>query len=451
MVDPIQARELRAAARARLCALRRAQPAPVADLCAQVREVVVLCSSSRGGSSVMAEILRSSGQMLHFRAEINPFLVLSGHGWPDSGRDDDRLGTADLRGAPLLDHLIAHDVGRPCASLPDEAAVERFALEIHWRLCLQWPLERFDAGWVLEAVRATLADLERDQGWLPGAFPEPPRFHACLLARVAARHPAVNPWYYDLPPALIREHCPASEPSAAPPSPVLLEEPPFVTVVPWRAPSAEDLACCPLIIKTPSNVYRLGFLARLFPKARLRVLHLTRNAAASVNGLVDGWRFRGFFAHSMPGKLAMAGYSDEFPAWGADWWKFDLPPGWRAWAHEPLVEVCGHQWRSAHEAVLDWVRDHPVDVLRLPFERVVGTHSERTSSFEELQRWLGLPVDPSLQRLVEAGLPPIMATSRPRHRRWYEKASLLEPVLAREDTRAVMEALGYAHDPRTWI
>jgi hypothetical protein len=231
---------------------------------------------------------------------------------------------------------------------------------------------------------------------------------------------------------------------------VLLEEPPFVTVVPWQAPSSADLACRPLIVKTPSNVYRLDFLARLFPNARLRVLHLTRNAAASVNGLVDGWRFRGFFAHEMPGALSVAGYSDLFPAWGSDWWKFDLPPGWRAWARAPLVEVCGFQWRAAHRAVLDWVQARSADTLRLPFERVVGTHAERTSSFEDLQRWLGLPVDPSLQRLVEAGLPPIMATSRPRHRRWYDKAALLGPVLARDDTRAAMEALGYAQDPSTW-
>ena len=114
-----EASELRATARARLLALRRGQPAPVKGLCSQLRRVVVLASSSRGGSSVMAEILRNSRNLLHFRAEINPFLVLSGHGWPESCRDGDRLGAEDLQANGDLEHLLAMDVGRPAGTLRD--------------------------------------------------------------------------------------------------------------------------------------------------------------------------------------------------------------------------------------------------------------------------------------------------------------------------------------------
>ncbi len=400
----------------------------------------------------MAEILRNSRNLLHFRAEINPFLVLSGHGWPESCRDGDRLGAEDLQANGDLEHLLAMDVGRPAGTLRDEAALERFGQELHWRLSLQWPRERFDLDRVQRWLRTTLTLLERHHGWAPGTFPETPRFHALFLAAVRKHHDVVNPWYYDLPPTLIRQHCPDAQPSDTPPSPAILEEPPFVTVAPWQAPTLEEVQHLPLVIKTPSNAHRLPFLCALFPNARIDVLHLTRNAAASVNGLVDGWRFRAFFAHQVPTKLSMTGYTDRFPAWSRDWWKFDLPPGWRAWSQSPLVEVCGFQWRSSHQAILDWLREHPVAAShRIAFEHVVGSHDHRLAVFQGLSDWLGIPPDPTLRRLVETGLPPIMATSRPRHRRWFDRAELLEPVLSRGDTRAVMRDLGYAADSKTWL
>jgi len=447
-----EATEQRATAIERLLALRLQQTAPISRLSHRVRDVVVLASSSRGGSSVMAEILRNSGHLLHFRAEINPFLLLAGHAWPESGRSNDSLTADDLGDPSRLEHLLAHDLGRHAGTLPNAQAVRDFAVELHWRLSLQWPLEPFDPSWVLEQARHTLRQLEHSHGWAPGTFPDAARFHAIFLAQVRQRHPRVNPWYYDLPPQLIQQHCPDAHPSLAPPSAVVLEEPPFVTVSPWQAATVEELERLPLIIKTPSNVYRLPFLAALFPNARVRVLHLTRNAAASVNGLVDGWRFRGFFAHRLDRELAIRGYSQAQHTWSRAWWKFDLPPGWQDWTENSLVEVCGFQWRSAHRAVLDQLTAQPdIERITLPFERVVGNHDHRVEAFSTLSRWLGLPGDATMDRLVSSGLPPIMATSRPRHRRWYDKAELLEPVLARDDTRAILDELGYAPDPSTWL
>jgi hypothetical protein len=446
-----EAAEQRAAAIARLRALRCAQPVPVQDLRRGLRHVVVLASSSRGGSSVMAEILRNSRHLLHFRAEVNPFLVLAGYGWPESGRDSDALDASDLLDTQPLERLLAHDLGSHAGTLPDEASVEAFATELHWRLSMQWPLERFDDGWVLERTKAAMVQLERHHGWAQGTFPDAAQFHAVFLALVRERHPGVNPWYYDLPPALIQEHCPGAQPSRAPPSAVVLEEPPFVTVSPWRSPSARELELRPLVIKTPSNAYRLPFLQALFPNAEIRVLHLTRNAAASVNGLVDGWRFRGFFAHRSEQALNISGYSEPSAPWSRAWWKFDLPPGWQAWTERSLVEVCGFQWRSAHAAVLDRLDRGGVDHLRIAFEHAVGSHRQRLETFERLATWLRLPDDPTMDRLVAAGLPPIMATKRPRHRRWYDRAELLEPVLQRPDTRELMARLGYTDDPTTWL
>lgn len=88
------------------------------------------------------------------------------------------------------------------------------------------------------------------------------------------------------------------------------------------------------MIKTPGNAYRLGFLRAAFPNARLRVLHLTRNPAASVNGLVDGWLHHGFHAYRLDEPLRITGYADVRPA-DRHWWKFDLPPSWPEYTAAP--------------------------------------------------------------------------------------------------------------------
>ncbi len=438
-----------AEARERLLALHQRSALPISDLRERVRDVVILASSSRGGSSVVAEILRHSPDLLHFRAEVNLFFALAGYTFPESGTGSDQLGAEHLGDPAVLERLLACDVGNPTRDLPDDGAVERFARELHWRLSAQWPLAPIAEEQVQRWTRSVLDELRDVHGWLPGAFPDPQLFHTLLLRCARGVHPAINPWYYDIRPELIRAHHPGLEPSDAPPGPLLLEEPPFVTITPWRPVRESDLTR-PLLIKTPSNVYRFGFLRALFPRARFRVFHLTRNAAASINGLYDGWRFRGFFAHHLPGRLSIGRYSDRHPTWGADWWKFDLPPDWESWVERPLIEVCGFQWRSAHRATLSFLADSDVDRIRLRFEDAVGPRDQRQRTFESLTNWLGVPLRGDLARLVETGLPPIMATSRPRLRRWFDKAELLDPVIHAPETLAILEQLGYALDPDTW-
>jgi hypothetical protein len=257
----------------------------------------------------------------------------------------------------------------------------------------------------------------------------------------------VNPYFYDLDDALLARQFPDLAPPMGPPSPLVLEEPPFVPIAPWRLASAEDLATRPLIIKTPSNAYRLPFLKGLFPEARFRVLHLVRNPAAAINGLYDGWRYRGFHSHFMGEALDIPGYSDNRPE-DAKWWKYDLPPGWQDWRARPLEEVCAFQWRSAHQSILEFIGGQ--DSLRIRFEDLVGPVAERTDTFAHLCKWLGIPFSPPLRQVVETGLPPVMATARPRQRRWFERRAQIEPLCALPAVKNIAEALGY-RDSAEWI
>lgn len=415
--------------RARVASIREqagihADPARAARL----RDVVIVGSSSRGGSSIFAELLRRSPALLHLRAEVNPFLVLAGlagHGPSDALTATD---AHDERARALLAELSL-EVGTPADALDGEADVARFAAELACRLVLQWPTERITLGPVRRALDDAMAEAPVDS----------PAFFALFLRGVRRAWPAVDPRAYDLDRALITRLFPHLGPYAGP-GPLVVEEPPYVCIRPWRLATDHELATRPLVVKTPSNAYRLPFWRALLPDARVRLLHLTRNVAASVNGLYDGWRFPGFYSHPVGG-LQIHGYSDVFPEWGRRWWKFDLPPGWEELRARPLEEVCAFQWRSAHTALLAGGPAH-----RLRFEDLVGEPLARATAFAGLEEWLGV----GLRDVHLAELPPVMATARPRARRWFARAGLLGPVLDDPRNLSLMERLGYAPDPDTW-
>lgn len=423
----------------------------VTDLLNRVQEVVVIASSSRGGSSIFTEILRQSPELMHFKGEINPFLVIAGLTYPASGHLDDHLdaddaGPRQAHKLAILGQEMALDAGinRPL-DLREPEHRQRFLTDLLWRVTIQWPEIAITPATLFACAEESLGELCAAHGWTPGAFSDPQLFHCLFLARLRSHYPSINPHAYDLNPELISRYCPGAEIAPAPPAGHLIEEPPFVAISPRHPLSPEVLAHSPLLLKTPSNVYRLDFLRQLFPRARFRILHLTRNPADSINGLVDGWLYHGFFSHRVDRQLNIKGYSDRFPAWGREWWKYDLPPGWQQWTEQPLERVCGFQWRKAHQTILDFLDRQRVDSLRVAFEEVIGPVATRERTFRRIASWLG--VDPAPLITAATGeLPPVMATSRPRQRRWFKKAELLLPVLADPAIIATAHRLGYDHN-----
>lgn len=409
---------------------REGLPAP--DVCGAAREVVLIASSSRGGSTIFAELLRRNPSLLHFRAEINPALRLFGC----DGIHDDHV-PADWPVPAGLSEALGMDCGHPTSQLSSDTEVEAFVREIGARLCLQWPTNTFSLEPLRADVHAVLAALTDGAGWTPGEFRDASAFYGRLLPRIRARHPEVHPSAYDIDRAQVGtpEHpfLPAE----------IVEEPPFVLPVPWIHATEAELATRPLVVKTPGNVYRLDWIQRLFPHARVRILHLVRNAAASINGLYDGWRFPGFHSHDVGG-LAIPGYSDVVPG-GHRWWKFDRPPGWADFKSAPLERVCAYQWTSAHRAVLA----HP-DRFVLRFEDVVGGPERQVRAIGRLAHWLNLPVETQLAHTLRDGLPVVMATAQPRHRRWFDRAAIIEPLCLESEVQTVMHALGYPDSPAAW-
>lgn len=428
---------------ARIRALQAQAPrSPAVDLTVAARQVVLVGSSSRGGSSIFAELLRRSGRMVHFRGEINHVLRL--HGLVQEASDGLSVDEPVPAG---LGVALGEECGRPTADLGGDAGEWRFAMELAVRLTLQWPDLRFSVEEVHDALQRALAALRRDEGWPAGRFVEAQALHARLLGLLRVTHPEIHPAAYDLDRRRIEAHCPGPYPDPFVPVRIV-EEPPFVLVTPWLPADEAMLASGPLVIKTPSNAYRLAWMRRLFGGADVRMLHLVRNVAASVNGLVDGWLHPGFHSHRCPDGLSIRGYSDRVPG-GASWWKFDRPPGWQALASSPLEAVCAFQWRSAHEAILRDVDAHP-GALRLAFEDVLGPADRQRAALGALSDWMGVPIEQELSAVLTGGLPLVMSTEQPRRRRWFARIDALAPLLADPPLLSLMERLGYARDPATW-
>ncbi len=364
-----------------------------------MRDLVLIVSSSRGGSSVFSEALREIPGLLHLRAEINPFLRLAGYGWPGLP-ESDALSRLDEGDPELFAAELAYDIGQRAGHQAD------LQLDLDWRLAVQWP-DRLPRT-------AIVGD------------------HVENLRRLG-----LDPAWYDLPWG-------GTGPTG-PPGERVLEEPPFVAISPWRRATEEEMRTRPLFVKTPSNAYRLPLLSKLFPRARIRLLHLLRNPAGAINGLFDGWRFHGFHSHRLPAPLEIPGYTDHRPA-DAHWWKYDLPPGWQDYERRPLPEVCAFQWRSAHAAILE-AEGFDRHVLR--FEDFVRDSPSRLAVLDELFDWLGEELPPAARERLALPLPKVMATARPRIRRWFARREILDGVLRQREIRELAEALGYG-DPETW-
>ncbi len=364
-----------------------------ADFCKQQSRVILLLAASRSGASWLAELCASSARLRSLPGEIDPFLLLA-LGPPDAARGesdalDGRHATPAVR--TLLSRYFRAYAGHQSPGERRPTPQRRF--QIAMRSLLQWPElhERMDE--VFDAIRAAFET--------PDGGSRETRMLAYLV-RLKALLPTLNPYFYDIDPELIGarfpdEHIPAGPPRDA----FVIEEPPFVCESPWVSAREDAAIDRPLLLKSPSNAYRLDFLRALFPNAEITVLHLIRDPVASVTGLMSGWLHHGFHKHRLPdGALAIERYTRSDRPWTAAWWKFDLPPGFDRYTRRPLEEVCALQWLSANEHILHWVERNRADIhyVQTSTARLTADlDGEMARLFAELE----LEPDAGLKRALE--------------------------------------------------
>ena len=408
-----------------LLSIKSRRDVPRTKLDLMIRRVVVILSSSRGGSSLFKEALALHPRIASLDGELDPLLALSGNGF-NQNSDSDCI--EEVANAAELASSILDEISFASAEILDTKVLLR-----KWknRLALQFPLHFLDG----DAYRRLEQSLEAALSLFE---PGDRRSDAELQRQILSAVFSDEPWrisYYDgnATPGASRHFD----------EPLKIEEPPFVVPTLRRRPfTLADARDAVLLFKSPSDAYRIGMYERLFPNAEVTYIHLTRGFAQSVNGLMDGWLYPlGFFSHDLSKigcELAIPGYSDRV-SFGRKWWKFDLPCNWKRFTRAQLEDVCLNQWYSAHEAILQ----RRVCSLRVSFEDFVASPA---AMLRQATDHLGLPAMP-----LPSGLPIKMATEPPRSRRWHKRGPLLMALSRRLEVRDMMGSLGYSMDSDTWL
>lgn len=170
-----------------------------------------------------------------------------------------------------------------------------------------------------------------------------------------------------------------------------------------------------LLEKTPANALRIPFLRAVFPDAVF--VQLLREPHETICSLVEGWRSRRFLAYR------------DLPGWPHRDWSFLLPPGWRAMADRPLVEIATFQWRAAHEAIeRDLAELPPARRCQVRYHDLIQRPRDVLATIAALAelRW-----DDQVERMLGAPLPltrvTLSAPAPDKWRRHEHELSLLLP------------------------
>jgi hypothetical protein len=186
----------------------------------------------------------------------------------------------------------------------------------------------------------------------------------------------------------------------------------FVEAVVRHEPAERLKALGPelrLLEKTPKNALRIGFFEKVFPAARY--VYLVRDPRENISSIIDAWNSGRFVTYP------------ELPGWNGPPWSLLLIPGWETLPADDVAVIAAHQWRAAHEAMLDRFE-------RLPADRVVALRYEslRAEPDAALRALCG-SLDIAMPDL-DGELPLSRHTlTRPDPEKWRRNADALEHVL----------------------
>ena len=416
----------------------------------EINNVVLICASGRGGSSLLFRELVRSEEMLSPRGEHVPFEKLWIPPTQDVNSDFlDNLAFNSLT-ADKIWKTLYFDLGIGLSTKLETKDEKLYELSLEMRLPLQWPggVYSLDVRRILKQLRKSSV-FQPEGGGLNQSFK--------YLVNALWHEGKLNPGYYDNDPLSSWQWNPPQQP--IPPNPdLLIEEPPFIPILRRNWPSSSRILDLPLLLKSSLNAYRLNFLRRFFPNAHIKIIHLTRNPAASINGLIDGWLHWGFFSHNFTDnrtRLNIEGYSDRF-SWGRYWWNFDLFDGWRDALNLPLEHICMYQWLHSHKHILNFKEKYNNDKfnnvswLHIRFEDLLNGREKRQKAYDRITNFLEINrLDAGSGRFPRGK---VMTTAKPRPARWRDRATQILPLLDNPELYKISKQLGYDVKQRLeWI
>lgn len=414
---------------------------------ADVRNVLMIVSASRSGSSVLHYLLARRPGVVSLNGEDSVFARLHGLGWAKATDDSDFIAPenpAALRVAPSIAEDILLDSGELASHAPaDKHLRENYLADSVQRLLLQFPQADASPDELLQACTAALGDRAPNQPGFSAAD-----YWRLALERLHGAGLDARLGHYDL-----RGSDPAADfpnrGNVQPPpfSDFCLEEPPFVVPQPRRLPSPKEFEHKTLLLKSSSDCYRLWLTRRLFPNARFKFVVLARNPAAAINGLIDGWLSDGFYSQNLGdiAALDVQGYSRDDRPWTRQWWNFDLPPGWAQVRNRPLEDVCARQWLSANQHILSGIRSGLIEErLDVRYESFLEPRS-LAATLRAIVQFAGLPGDPTVS---VGSIPAVMSVTPPAPQKWRKRRDVLAGLVQDGEIAALAREFGY--DPDRW-
>lgn len=418
---------------------------------ANVKKVAVINSASRSGSSFLSEALKKIPGIYSLSGEAVPFYKVNGLSSDFFASDEVPTGLeAKAASVSGLSRDFLSDFSTPLD--PDEVfsdagLSEQYVDDLALRFPLQWPGVLFSYD-IFRKFAFEALDVCKKAG---RGF-SVKEFYLELLSTLRREYKAINPYYYDISADMVQKKFPDLKIPFGPPNSILtVEEPLFILLSPARKVTEADFCDNVLLLKSSVDCYRMRFIENLFPNAELKIIYLTRNPAASINGLYDGWLHRGFFSRNMDTllddktsgikELAISGYSDRFE-WGKHWWNFDLPAGWQDYACSSLQQVCGFQWYSANKAVSEYLDKSARDCCRVRCEKLLLSPASCKNEITKIVDFIGLGRDAVKEARLDK-LPVVQATQRPENYRWKKRYDMILPVLDGHEVSGMCGRIGY--------
>lgn len=424
-----------------------------------VEKIVLILSSPRSGSSLLFTILRKSPQIYSLSGESTPFFKLNGLSSDFLHSDsipDELIGLVDNDFDISRDFLSDFSIIDNQDDIIDNGdLLNQYIDDLILRFSIQWPTVDFSYP-----VFKKLAIQAFDVYWKTHKRFCKEEFYLELLVSLRNKYSNINPYYYDISEDRVKEKFPDIEVPSGPPNNVLMiEEPPFILLSPAKKVNKKDLCEKTLILKAPVNCYRMNYIEKIFPNADIRIIYLTRNPAASINGLYDGWLHRGFFSHNLGNlfrcnrigldRLKIAGYSDKYE-WGKWWWNYDLPPGWQDYAEKRLEEICAFQWYSANKTITEYINYSKNKFCRAKYENIVRGVKSRTKEIRKIIDFLDIGHN-IIEELHLDRLPVVQVTHPPQIYRWKKRKDMILPLLNDSKISKLCSELGYdKENTETW-
>jgi hypothetical protein len=418
-----------------------------------VRRILIINSSSRSGSSLLYALLRKLDGVYALSGEAAPFYKLNTALAICNLFQSDKIPSSLLDAAVDMKGLSCDffsDLHHARAGvLPRKIDLDEYADDILLRLPLQWTDLDFDPDALRRCINTAL-----ERYAVQNAVFQTDGFYLVLLEEIRKMYPQVNPFYYDINSVKVAHHFPLVEMPSGPPNLQFnIEEPPFILLSPIHKATPADLAENTLLLKSTVDCYRMNLIEKLFPDADIRIIHLTRNPAASTNGICDGWLHWGFFSHNLKpyfdgcsdfNGLRIRGYSDLYP-FGRYWWNFDLPEGWQEVVEKDLIEVAAFQWYSANREIMQYLSLGNRKHLTVRYENIIRDTGSRTREFEAMLAFLNMPLD-RLPQLALDNLPVVQSTHLPQPYRWKKRPDILTKLLGDPGIVGMADQLGYKKD-----